>query len=398
MVNWLNEKKIQDRLFDVAWILFLLSGLLSLTAWCPLDATGRMEHILLIIEYASAAVSFIVIVLNFICRKYPWKVIVGYGILAVIIAVSAYFANNRTMIVYFLIFGAAYGQNSRRVVTISAMLMGALMLVTIICSQVGLAPNTIWSRDGVKIREGLGFIYTSTGASMYLGFLLQYIYLRKEKLRIWEFLILGAVHVFFYLKTDSRMPFYLGIVIILFFFIESLFKNHWRFTNVIKPLAVAAPALIAAATVVSYLIYDRTVPFWLKINSLLSDRMNLGQDAIHTYGINLFGHDITWIGNGSGAAEGAYNYVDCSYIQELLTYGALFLIAVMALYVIAAIKGARIKDYWLVCVLIGACLYSVTEPNLIGMIFGPLVILAFTELEREPIEYKRGWLKLIFSR
>ena len=89
MIVWLNQHNLQKRLFDIAWICFLLAGLLSLSAWCGLDTSGKMAHVLLLIEYASAAISFIVIVLNFICRKYPWKVIVAYGILALIIAVSA---------------------------------------------------------------------------------------------------------------------------------------------------------------------------------------------------------------------------------------------------------------------------------------------------------------------
>ena len=273
-------------------------------------------------------------------------------------------------------------------------------MLLVVLSLIGLAPNPVWYRlftGGWLAREGLGFHYCSTGPTVFLGFIFQYIYLRKERLRFWEPLILEAVAAFLYWKTDSRMPFFLGTVMLIFFFIESLFKNHWKVTEKLKALGIAAPAVIGVGTVVTYLLFDAASPFWQKIDQFLSNRLTLGSSAIQTYGINLFGHDITWIGRGLIEEDLPYNFVDSSYIQILLTEGVLFLAAMIALFVIIAVKAVRIRDYCLMIIVVFICLYAVIEPYLVSFAVTPLILLAFARLNREPVAFEKGMLKKIWA-
>ena len=399
MVNWLYKHKVQERFFTLAWILIITISILRLSAWYALDQTLAFQKPILWVDYFSCGLCLVIILLNFICRKYSWKVVVAYGILAVIFALTACFADNTYMVIYFLVFGAAYGQDSRKIITISAVITAFMILLLIVLSKTGLAPNPTWIRwhgNTQLIREGLGFHYTSTGPTVFLGFLLQYFYLRKEKLKFWEPLILAAINAWFFWKTDARMPFFLGCLVLAFFLLESLFRNHWRFTEKIKGLGIAAPALIGIVTVVGYLIYNSNSAFWQKMNLLLSDRLALGDAAIHTYGINLVGHNITWVGNGLIETDLAYNFVDTSYIQIMLTEGVLFLIAVIVIFVIANYKGTKIKDYWLVCAILFVALYGTTEPYLVSFAASPLIILAFAKLNREPLAYEKGVLRKVF--
>ena len=399
MVNWLYKHKVQERLFTLAWILIITISILRLSAWYALDQTLAFQKPILWVDYFSCGLCLIIILLNFICRKYSWKVVIAYGILAVIFGLTAYFADNTYMVIYFLAFGAAYGQDSRKIITISAVITAVMILLLIILSKTGLAPNPTWPRwhgNTMLVREGLGFHYTSTGPTVFLGFILQYLYLRKEKLRFWEPLILAVVNAWFFWKTDARMPFYLGCLVLAFFLLESLFKNHWRFTEKIKWLGIVSPALIGAVTVAGYLLYNGASVFWQKLNLLLSNRLALGDAAIHTYGINLVGHDITWIGNGLTPTDQAYNFVDTSYIHILLTEGILFLIAMIVIYVYANYKAAKIRDYWLVLAILFVALYGTTEPYLVSFAATPLIILAFTKLNREPVAFEKGMLKKVF--
>ena len=396
-----DKKIIRDRLFIAAWTLYLLSRLLALTEWHALSGSAVFPSILQYMEYLSAALAFLVIILNFILRKYSWKVVVTYGLLAVITGLSAYFSANRTFILVFLILGAAYGQSGKRILTISAILTAAVLFVVVLCSQMGLSKNVTWYRWGGnladdKVRESLGFIYASTGASLYFGFILQYIFLRKERMRFWEFVILELVQVFFFIKTDSRLPFYFGTAVIVLFFIASLFKNHWRFTRHLKGLVYAVPGIICVVTVGGYFLFDPSSSFWNKINGFLSNRMSLGADALSDYGVKVLGQPIIWIGNGSGKIDGMYNYVDCSYLQILIQYGVLFLLAVMVLYTIGMIRAYKANDFWMITLFTIICVYSITEPYLLNLAVIPLPLLAVAKVGEESIVYKKGWLKQIF--
>ena len=400
IVNRIDKKILGDRLFLAAWIVFLLGRLLSLTEWCALSASNVFPTILQCMDYLGAAFALLVIILNFIRRVYSWKVILIYGLFAVVVALSAWFSESRTFIPVFLIFGAAYKQSSRRIILTSAILTAAVLFVVVVCSQIGLTENMIWYRmqgERQVLRESLGFVYASTGASIYLGFLFQYVFLRKERARVWEFAILELVNVFFFLKTDSRMPFYFGTAILIFFLIETLFKNHWRITSHLKGLLVALPWVFCILAVLGGLLYDPASGSWQKIDAFLSGRLALGSNAISTYGIKPFGQSVTWIGYGSGNLDGAYNYVDCAYLQHLIQFGILFLLAVMVLYTIAILRSNKRKDFWLACILGMICLYSITEPNLINLSVIPLPILAAAMIGERAVVYEKGWLKSVYE-
>ena len=400
MVNWLYKHKVQERLFTLAWILVITVSILRLSAWYVMDETLAFQKPVLWVDYFSCGLCLLIILLNFICRKYSWKVVIAYALLAVIFALTACYADNTYMVLYFLVFGAAYGQDSRKIIAISVVITAFLLLLLTILSQIGLAPNPTWERwhgETLLIREGLGFHYTSTGPSIFIGFLLQYFYLRKEKLRFWEPLILEAVNAWFFWKTAARMPFYLGSLIVVFFLIESLFKRHWRVTEKIKWIGILAPAWIGVLTIIGYLLYNGNSAFWQKMDQLLTNRLSVGDAAIHTYGINLFGHNIVWSGNGIAGTDIAnYNFVDTAYLHVLLTSGILFLIAMVIIFVIANHKAAKIGDYWLILAIFFACLYGTTEPYLVSFAVTPLIILAFTDLNREPLEYGRATLRRVF--
>ena len=177
-----DKKFLRDWLFIAAWTLYLASRLLALTEWHALSVSSVFPAILQYTEYVSAALALLVILFNFILRVYNWKAVVAYGLLAAAIALSAYFSENRTLILVFLMLGAAYGQSGKRIITISVLITAIVLFIVVLSSQIGWTQNVTWYRKGAdgqisKIRESLGFIYASTGASVYFGFILQYIFL-----------------------------------------------------------------------------------------------------------------------------------------------------------------------------------------------------------------------------
>lgn len=75
-----------------------------------------------------------------------------------------------------------------------------------------------------------------------------------------------------------------------------------------------------------------------------------------------------------------YNYVDCSYLQLLLEYGVLFLIAVIGIYTVAIYRAVKVQDYYLVWILLIVLLFGITEPRLMNFAFNPFPLMAFCRL------------------
>ena len=70
LIKRIDKRILGDALFIVAWAVFLLGRLLSLTEWCALAETQAFPAILQGMDYLAAGLALLVIILNFIRRIY----------------------------------------------------------------------------------------------------------------------------------------------------------------------------------------------------------------------------------------------------------------------------------------------------------------------------------------
>jgi len=384
---------LEKRLFDIAFVSLLISFLLSMSAWCALDETGIMSLGLRAMKYMAAAVCCILIVMNLVRKRYDLKAIIALGLLGLIFGISTIITRNAYIMSYWFFLAGGYGQSSKRIMTLATITTWSILFIVIVSSQIGCAVDYVFD-GGMFGAHGLGFDWCTDAPIVYFFSMLVYIFLRKEKMRIWEFAILEAVNIFFYIMTDTKMTFWLGTVAIIFFFIESLIKHRWVLIKKLNILWVLLPIIICIACIVIALIYNPKIAFWDKINSIMSNRLELSQSGLETYGITPFGQSIWWIGYNIGQlSPSGYNYVDCSYIQVMLEFGIFTIVAILAIYMQGIKRAEKYQDYWMVCILIIALLHSTTEPRLMNFAFNILPILAFLKLGESPLTYERGWLK-----
>lgn len=392
----LENLRIRDRLFDVAWVLYLFALVLNLTAWDALDASGQMQNILQILKIVSLVLCGAVILLNFLSGIYRMKWILFYTALLVIFALSYYFSKEKTLLLYFVLFAATFQQDAKRLVALAFLVKGSILLLNLLGSYLGFSVNYLFG-EGVRPRFGLGFSWATSSAILFLFLILEYIYLRKDKMRWWEFVILEGINVYFFLMTDSRMAFVLASAVLVFFFVEHLFRNHFRATEKAKGLMVLLPAILAVLTLVVSFLYRPNLPFLSHVNDLLSGRLELGYKAIGAHGVSVFGTPIEWVGYDiNHISVSGYNYVDCSYLQILLQYGVLALCACVSIYCLGVRNALKAKDGWLAWVLIGIAVFSITEPRYMNLAFNIFPVLAFAKMNPDGITYSGKWLKGIF--
>ena len=376
-----QQYKINQLLFDLMWVIFLGYSLFIYSAWYALDYRAIYGTILAGIHYASAAVCLFLVIYNFIHKVYEIPDIIFYVVMGIIIFLSAHYSTNETYLWYFVFFAAAYRQDAGRVVFLTLCVTGTVLAVIVLCSQTGLAVDYIFD-SATRARHGLGFSWTTTPPIIYLFFIMGYLYLRREKMKIWEYVILEAAAVYFYVMTDTNLTFCFSTGILVLMFVEGLLKNRWRFWSRLKWLWVCLPVLIFAASLVMVLAYHRDGAVWSRVNSLMHNRLTLGQNGINNYGLTLFGQPIWRRGFYITVSEVAdYNYIDNSYLQMMLEFGVLFLAVVLALYTRSIYRAVQKKDYYLVWILAAILLFSVMEPWLMSLPRNVFTMTAFLGLD-----------------
>lgn len=239
----------------------------------------------------------------------------------------------------------------RKIARFTLTITVVLMAFVILSGYAGVIPNyTAIQKD--RTREYLGFRYALFPAAHLLNMTAIWIYLNKEKLPLFRAALWGAANYWLYLKTDSRTSCALAILLLVF---AVVLRFAPRILDWLRWVLSGAFVLCCGVSVYLTVIYDKTVPWMKKLNTSLGDRLELGQNSLTKYGVNLFGQNLDWNGNSLDAfgqpSVGPYDYVDCLYVKILQKYGFVFVILFLALLTLALIRCAKRRDLHLLLIM-----------------------------------------------
>lgn len=378
-------KRIQI-LFYVAWTLFFLSVLLLSLEKVAVDN----QIITLVLLKAMRYCAYFFCLLKLLMETYKKRQFLVILTVMIVFVLSFLGSTQTTMMLYGLVLISAVDINSRYFIRYTLLLQSLYLFFVVCFSQIGLLNDYLFGVGSERIRHGLGFSWTTTGPILFFYIILDYIYIRKEKFNLIEVVILQLINVWFYFMTDSRLAFLLSTMALFFFGYQGINKKRWRWLCKFKSLYLLAPFVMLIISIFVFTKYDGGNRVWNLLNSLLSNRLELGKNAIDIYGYSFFGKNIEWIGFSVerptlNQAIG-YNYVDSSYLQLALNYGWIFVLTVLGIYSFAIDKAEIIKDYYLVMIYMFILVFSLTEPRLMNFAFNPFPILAFCKISNP---YKR---------
>lgn len=372
--------KLNEFLFFSAWLLFLMTLLLGSAIFSVNNNT--LELLFKLIRYFAYAICLIKIANT----KMKKNTIILLFFVFLSFAICYIKSKNMTMPLYSFILLASLDINGEKVIKITTWIQGTLLAIIVALSQVGIIQDYIFDAKN-RVRHGLGFSWTTTGAILYFYFMLCIIYLIKDRFKIIYAVIFEGINLWFYIMTDSRMAFFLSSCFILFFTIQIFNKRKWVILSKFNFIYIAFPWLMFAFTLIIYKLYNNQSAIWNSLNTLLSGRLYLGSSAIKNYGFSLLGKNIEWIGFSIStptiATTVGYNYVDSSYLQLSLNYGFIFIFTVLTIYSYAIYKAVKIKDYYMIMVFLFILVFALTEPRLINFAFNPFPLLAFCNIDPE---------------
>lgn len=372
--------KIRELIFVIAWSMFILTVILQGTIWYVDLDSSFLITLFKGIRYASYLLCVFIIIKNSLSNKILIGIILLLGCLGLCMVGST----NRTMFLYSFLIFASYRIDSRLIIKVALFWQVIVLFITIWLSQIGVIKDFLFGED-VRPRHGLGFCWAAIAPIMYFYCMLQYIYLRKNKITLIEFAVMEFLNIVLFKLTDARLAFYLSTIFLFIFFIASLIKNSNQNKKLykLKKCLCALPAFIAVFSIGIHALYNDNDKLFSKINILLSKRLALGHQAIADYGLSIFGQKIEWIGFSSKPIQGTYNYVDCSYLQLAIEYGIIFLIVIVFIYSIVLWKAIKINDNYLIMILCIILVFGITEPRLMNFAYNPFPLMLFANVSAQ---------------
>ena len=117
----------------------------------------------------------------------------------------------------------------------------------------------------------------------------------------------------------------------------------------------------------------------VKLNNLLSRRLQYGSVYLKEYKYSLFGSYIEQHGNGGTVEKlsqrgiSSYTYIDISYMRIMFMFGILALLIVCVIHVIYCYKRIKKGDFlWPVCIALIA-ISAMIDQHLIDFAYNPFI-------------------------
>lgn len=368
-----NEEKKKTLFFFCYGIILTCIILASTVLYKDNNILGKLLPFVRIIAYAGIA---LVIAINYARGKYRGRTLLIVGIASAIVILVTYKSGNTAPLLYWIVIVSAIDIELNEICKWSSIIHIVLIVLTVSLAVIGLIENQTITRLNGRVREYLGFCWTTVGPNLLLYSSLMLAYWRKEKISILECIAILGCAVFMYARTETKSAFILTVMLAFAMIILKYVPAIREYRAIYGITSAIAVPICSVGIIALTKCADFNVPVIQKINAVLTGRIQLGQDAIKKYGISLFGKNITWVGGNGIGQDGtwAYNYVDSSYVQILLNFGVVFLVLLVAYLVIVAINGIKKEDTYIALIMVVLIVHTTFDPQLILMEYNPFLM------------------------
>lgn len=374
--------KVGDLLFFLAYGLYLIAGILSTSFYYKYYIGTPYKVIIVIVLLLLIAKEF--------CEK---KLTVKSALnLAVVVGLffSVNYVGSMSVAVMFILIWSARKIDFRQIAKFTLIVSAALFIFVVCSAYLGIIKNVQTTRINGNVRTYLGFRYALFGPAILYNITTLWLYVKKEKIKWFDLLILLVANYWVYVQTNSRLSFYLAVLVIaacvaLKYFPAILVKRRLCCFGMICSFWICAFMSIGLSV-----FYDSGAPWMYSLNTFLGERLSLGHNSILQYGVYIFGQKISWHGWGldvngevSSMSLTNYNYVDCGYLNVLQHYGLLVLFICLVALTVALIKCYKKRNYYLLILLTFVALHAMIDDLIIYLFYNTLWFVVAAPIEDE---------------
>lgn len=273
--------------------------------------------------------------------------------------------------IYLFIYCFSY-VDRRVILTGIFFLLSFLVIFNVLSQRLGIIEDVYSWRYGV-IRQSLGFRFVTYLPNYVFHLALVYVFLRERRLLWFELGAILIINQMVYHFTDTKSAYFFTILLVILIILDKIFKK--------------VPTLISETTAIFIFLSSIAIPllltffyrsssqFFNTLNTMLTGRLFLGSEALKEYGMSLFGNRVRWV---TGLSEtlsisNAYNYVDSSYLNILISYGLIFLLLLVLAYVYLLKKRVIKNVYWYIVFAVIA-LHSSFDPQFFELLYNPFLL------------------------
>lgn len=375
----ISLQKITEFLFFLAFGVYLLFTILSTSFYASYLPNGYMKMVVI----------FCIIILLFkelLHKKTSYKEVVYLILFAFLSILILYHLNKTSMIPFFLLIYSARKIKFDKIAKFALIETSILLFVIIISAKLGLILNYV--SNGTRKREYLGFLYALYPQMFMFNITSLYLYITRDRKSMHGYIFLIIINTLIFIYTDSRLSFYLSILLIFSIFLLKIKPNILENKRIICFIMSSSFIIFSLLSIFVIMNYDSSNVTMRKLDDFLGNRLSLGYNSLSTYPITLLGNDVEFIGNGLTSegtkVEGEYNYVDCFYLNILEKYGIIFFILILFLLTYTSFKVWKNKDYYLLIILFAIALHNVIDDLGINIYFNTfwLIIGEYVTLKK----------------
>ena len=332
---------------------------------------------------------FLLLIKESFKRKYDYRALIGlFATILIYLIVGKMTALSSNIAVGILFIYTLRDVPFKKVAQTSLVVSICLLLFVIISAKFGIITNYI-EISGPRVRSYLGFRYALFPSILLMNIVAIVFYLKQNKIRYWQWVLLALSVYWGYDQTDSRLTFYSSCILLvtnlLMKWIPNLFTNLGNIFNIFK-LTFIVNAVASFWLAQTYLNSTNVFVnnFLFKLNHMLGGRIFLANKSLQLYGFGLLGRQVYWNGNGL-TVEGVRNYqtylyVDNLYVQILQKYGLLILALMVSLLTLTLFKVIKSRQWILAFILILMSFHSMIDDlnlylhnNIFWILLGSLI-------------------------
>ena len=300
----------------------------------------------------TKVISTIIRIIRYICfLPFCYEIIKNYKkisyldiFLLLLSLLVTYYSGNKHILLTIIVIISIKNYNLKRIMGISFFIFALIFSCGIIFSQIGVFPDWVYTR-GETIRHSFGFIYPTDCFSMYLVVVLLFFASNIKNYKYYQMILIELLNIVLYIYTDGRLSFYLINITLLIMlilknkYIKNKIKDLLK-TKFMKIISLLLPFLFFILYIFITISYNNNMNYAVKIDNILSSRINLTVKAFKEHKLTLFGEEIKWNGwGGYGYKEELttnnnyeYNFVDASYPRILFDYGIVLSVIILIAY------------------------------------------------------------------
>lgn len=290
--------------------------------------------------------------------------------------------------VFLLIFGAK-DIDFRKILKFYIIVSFSYCIITFLSSLVGIIENikdysfvSVSEYKGIErpVRMCFGYGFSTNFANHIFFIILSYSYYIARSLNKVELLSILLIDFFLLTYTGTRLSF-LCILLVVFI---SLYVNHKKRNSVCykKGIIYILSMCIPFFCILSYCMtiwYDESDLVWQITDIVLSNRLQLGNDAISKYGIPLLGQ--VYEENGTIRMDGnMYNYIDCSYIRFLVINGWIYTVFILLAYYYICYNALKRNDILFYYSILLAGVSGLIAQHFSQLFMNPFLIATFSRI------------------